>query len=35
MKTINKKLQRDVQNAIIWKPILHAAEIEITVKNGL
>ena len=34
MKT-NEELQRDVQNAIKWEPLLHAAEIGVTVKDGI
>ncbi|UCA61783.1 BON domain-containing protein [Chryseobacterium rhizoplanae] len=34
MKT-NAKLQNDVQNAIRWEPLLHAAEIGVTVKDGV
>lgn len=34
MKT-NSELQRDVQNAIKWEPRLHAAEIGVTVKDGV
>ena len=31
----NAELQQDVQDAIRWKPLLHAAEIGVTVKNGV
>lgn len=34
MKT-NEDLQKDVQNAIKWEPLLHAAEIGVTVKDGV
>jgi osmotically-inducible protein OsmY len=34
MKT-NEKLQKDVQDAIKWEPLLHAAEIGVTVKDGV
>ncbi len=34
MKT-NETLQQDVQNAIKWEPLLHAAEIGVTVKDGV
>ncbi|AZA92912.1 MULTISPECIES: BON domain-containing protein [Chryseobacterium] len=34
MKT-NTKLQREVQDAIAWEPLLHAAEIGVTVKDGV
>ena len=34
MKT-NEKLQRSVQNAIKWEPLLHAAEIGVSVKDGV
>ena len=34
MKT-NEDLQRDVQNAIKWEPLLHAAEIGVTAKDGI
>jgi osmotically-inducible protein OsmY len=34
MKT-NEELQREVQNAIKWEPELHAAEIGVTVKDGV
>jgi osmotically-inducible protein OsmY len=34
MKT-NEKLQEDVQNALKWEPLLHAAEIGVTVNNGV
>ena len=34
MKT-NEELQRDVQNAIKWEPLLHAAEIGVSVKDGV
>lgn len=34
MKT-NEELQKDVQNAIKWEPLLHAAEIGVTVKDGI
>jgi osmotically-inducible protein OsmY len=31
----NSVLQADVQNAIKWEPLLHAAEIGVTVKDGV
>jgi len=31
----NEELQRDVQNAIKWEPLLHAAEIGVTAKDGV
>ncbi len=34
MKT-NEDLQRDVQNAIKWEPLLNAAEIGVTAKDGI
>jgi osmotically-inducible protein OsmY len=34
MKT-NEDLQRDVQNAIKWEPLLNAAEIGVTAKEGV
>jgi osmotically-inducible protein OsmY len=34
MKT-NEDLQKDVQDAIKWEPMLHAAEIGVTVKDGI
>ena len=34
MKT-NESLQKNVQDAIIWKPLLHAAEIGVIVKDGI
>lgn len=34
MKT-NAELQRDVQNAIKWEPLMHAAEIGVIVKDGV
>lgn len=34
MKT-NEELQKDVQDAIKWQPLLKAAEIGVTVKNGV
>lgn len=34
MKT-NEELQRDVQDAIKWEPLLNAAEIGVTVKDGV
>lgn len=34
MKT-NEELQKDVQDAIKWEPLLHAAEIGVTVKDGV
>ncbi|UZJ64403.1 BON domain-containing protein [Sphingobacterium sp. KU25419] len=34
MKT-NEALQADVQRAIKWEPLLHAAEIGVTVKDGV
>jgi osmotically-inducible protein OsmY len=34
MKT-NAELQLDVQNAIKWEPLLHAAEIGVTAKDGV
>ncbi|MFT7002130.1 MAG: osmotically-inducible protein OsmY [Spirosomataceae bacterium] len=34
MKT-NSELQQDVQNAIKWEPLLHAAEIRVTAKGGV
>jgi osmotically-inducible protein OsmY len=33
MKT-NSELQTDVQNAIKWEPLLNAAEIGVTAKDG-
>jgi osmotically-inducible protein OsmY len=34
MKT-NEKIQKDVQDAIKWEPLLHAAEIGVIVKDGV
>lgn len=34
MKT-NTELQKDVQNAITWEPLLHSAEIGVTAKDGV
>jgi osmotically-inducible protein OsmY len=34
MKT-NEELQKDVQNAIKWEPLLNAAEIGVTTKDGV
>lgn len=34
MKT-NSELQKDVQDAIKWEPLLHAAEIGVIVKDGV
>lgn len=34
MKT-NEELQKDVQDAIKWQPLLHAAEIGVTAKDGV
>jgi len=34
MKT-NEELQQDVQHAIKWEPLLHAAEIGVTAKDGV
>lgn len=34
MKT-NEQLQKDVQNAIKWEPLLHAAEIGVIVDDGI
>lgn len=31
----NEKLQRDVQNALKWEPLLHAAEIGVAVNSGV
>jgi osmotically-inducible protein OsmY len=31
----NSELQIDVQNAIKWKPLLNAAEIGVTAKDGI
>jgi osmotically-inducible protein OsmY len=31
----NEDLQKDVQEAIKWEPLLHAAEIGVTVKDGV
>lgn len=31
----NEELQTDVQNAIKWEPLLHAAEIGVTAKDGV
>jgi osmotically-inducible protein OsmY len=31
----NEELQNDVQNAIKWEPLLNAAEIGVTVKDGI
>ncbi len=31
----NEELQKDVQDAIEWEPLLHAAEIGVTAKNGV
>jgi len=31
----NESLQKDVQDAIKWEPLLNAAEIGVTVKNGI
>lgn len=34
MKT-NEELQKDVQNALKWEPLLHPAEIGVSVKDGV
>ncbi|CAM3575801.1 BON domain-containing protein [Flavobacterium psychrophilum] len=34
MKT-NESLQKDVQDALKWEPLLHSAEIGVTVKDGV
>ena len=31
----NEELQNDVQEAIKWQPLLHAAEIGVTAKDGV
>ena len=31
----NSELQTDVQNAIKWEPLLNAAEIGVTAKDGI
>ncbi len=31
----NEELQSDVQNAIKWEPLLNAAEIGVTAKDGV
>ncbi len=31
----NEELQKDVQDAIKWEPLLHAAEIGVTAKDGI
>lgn len=31
----NEELQRNVQEAIKWEPLLHAAEIGVSVKDGI
>jgi len=31
----NADLQKDVQDAIKWEPLLNAAEIGVTVKDGM
>jgi len=31
----NAALQKDVQDALNWKPLLNAAEIGVTVKDGV
>ncbi len=31
----NEVLQREVQDAIKWEPLLHAAEIGVIVKDGI
>jgi osmotically-inducible protein OsmY len=31
----NSKLQIDVQNALKWEPLLNAAEIGVTTKDGI
>jgi osmotically-inducible protein OsmY len=31
----NSELQKDVRDAIKWEPLLNAAEIGVTVKNGV
>lgn len=31
----NSELQKDVQNALLWEPFLHAAEIGVSVKDGV
>jgi osmotically-inducible protein OsmY len=31
----NESLQKDIQEAIKWEPLLHAAEIGVTVKDGV
>lgn len=31
----NEQLQQDIEDALKWEPLLHAAEIGVTVKNGV
>jgi osmotically-inducible protein OsmY len=31
----NEELQTDVEDAIKWEPLLHAAEIGVTAKDGV
>lgn len=31
----NEQIQQDVENAIKWEPQMHAAEIGVTVKDGV
>ena len=31
----NAELQKDVQDALKWEPLLHAAEIGVIVKDGI
>ncbi|MEN9978021.1 MAG: hypothetical protein RLZZ569_646, partial [Bacteroidota bacterium] len=35
MMKSNEELQKDVQNAIKWQPLLNAAEIGVTTKDGV
>lgn len=35
MKKSNEKLQKDIQEAIKWEPLLHAAEIGVIIHNGI
>jgi osmotically-inducible protein OsmY len=35
MKKTNEMLQKDVQDALKWEPLLHAAEIGVTARDGV
>ncbi|MBL0742690.1 BON domain-containing protein [Chryseolinea lacunae] len=35
MTKTNEQLQKDIQTALVWEPLLHATQIDVSVKDGI